>query len=1551
MQSQGINPIMPGPQDNNKDESLLRQSIRFAGRWLWRIGGTFLILCALLLIASQTEIFKQWLRNTIVDIVNNELVGKLAIEDARVDVFRGIVVIHPRLYADGTLLFEAQELSIAYDLAALANRMGSIGEIVIKKPRIDILRSKAGVWNINRVVKPVSDTSVTELPDFTIAVRSLRIENGSILINDRTTQWGDGTTFDPQHIHLENVEGNISVRASLRSRDYAVAINGMSFTDKFGPVDVHELKLVARAWPEGVDLQSLRLRVNKSDISLRARVYDVDVTEGFDELLLRSHPVTGRIEADSVWGPDLKFFFGDVDLLGSYALKGDVTFDGNTLDVSHMDLHAGDSRLNGRTIIKNISNEKPLVLDVSLRDSKVRYADLRYRLRFVELPELDFLTTTNLQYVYIKGDPTERLAFVFDANDRPGDFRGELTLELNRRKLGYQMDMKVFNGDLSQITGDSLQKTNLNGRVMMVGSGTTLQDVLGTFQIELDRSRFFRRPLRTMRAIVKADGNGKINIDTLFADVTPFSDDTTVADPFGEMSSQRISLTAAVDVRDTARPSYAANIEANGLDMASLFDDQRMPSRLSWQFRLEGTGIKPDSMQGSLKGRVNELMLSDRSMLPFGVEFSSTRTGTYRDISLETDFAEVKISGDFVPTSLAETIVVSTKSVVNAIKYRIKNIVNIDSMVSVQAANLKPMNADVSIRLLDVSPLNMILADVAVSGSASVKGSIEVTPNSVSVVMDTIVTQTMSITSNELNIYSDPISASIVVGIAIQSVVPEVKLLRVTGSCDSVFRVDQLVLKHPQITIDERGGEILVAASSWVNEMAFTVGAKVSVMDSIMMVEFDTASFVLDTAHKLDWDLLHPSTVTIASGVMKFDGFQFERKGSETITLSGYASSENFRDFNIEVQNFFLHDVSHFAVLTEDHPLHLIGGQVDDLDVAINGSWADPFILLDMDASRVTYNGSLIGNLKAQLMYRQRDVTGSVEIRDEDNTDKVQALRLDVDALPFDLALKPVEERLVPDKPVNIKLTANDLALTVVEPFLPAIEHLRGKLDATVTLSGTSPDDLHLGGQGQFESAHFRTSSTNMEYLANGVLHLEEQNLFLDTIQVYNKVTDMRGGMAQLGGVVRFDGFSVKSFDFSITTPRKNGIKIMNRAAQVKSPDVFGDLIIATNDTGLRFYGPLDAPRLSGEVIVNYADLTLPKERSAIKARESIVRYIRKSSDTVLRENILDYYKPEKIEYDTLSKDTVGERTENAVKKAVVISTPSFADIIDYDLNIYLRGRVLIKMALGTFEVLIADIEQVDYAIPLEFTGSFANNRTNLRGKVRVKEGASTYQFYKPFRTGGTLDFSAGGLTNPTLNLKAIYENRRYRQSGGSEQPTQETYKVELTITGTKLYPKIAYRLWKNEREVVDDSAQIAADALSLILFGQTQAELVSSGKGSIANQAAALSAVASSALGDIVGGNGTIVQNVSADMGSDLSTSTLTVTGQILSDVNYRVTGQVSDFSGNNTFTLTLPLSIIKDTRLMRLLQLDFSASVNNSGNITRQSRLWEIKFGARLP
>jgi len=1545
---------MPRQPDNSQKPKGLKRAINFISRWTWRVFGTLVIASALFVLLAQTEFFRTWLRDRIIAIANAELIGKLQIDDARLDIFRGIVLVHPRLYAEGTTVLQADEITVSYDVAALWSRTFAVSELTIKNPTIKLIRSEGGVWNFTRIVKPNPDTTSTEPPDLSITIRALKIDNGTLFVNDRTTAVDTSDTFDPTHLRLTDLQLNLSIRAALRARDYAAAINGMSFTNKSGRVNVEGLTSVIRATRSGVDIQSLKLKTQRSEIWLRARLNDVDLTQGFSDSLFRSHPLMARVEIDSLWGPDLQYFIPDVNLADGYALTADVKFNGRDLDVSGLHLVAGDADVKGSVLITDLDGIKPIGIDIHVNNSHARYADVRRRLKFVELPELPFLGTTTLNNVHMRGHPDDSLWFKVDGSERVGQFNGSMTLYLSKPTLGYEVDMNFKNGDLSKFNDDPSLVTSLNGRVMMVGDGVTLQELNGTTQIELDRSRLFGRPIRTFRTMIKANGKGDILVDTLFADVTPFRDDTTQADPFDEISSQRLGLHAEVHVADPDHTKYKGQLNINGLDVASLFDTPTLPSRLSWRSDFDLEGIDIDSVVGQFKGHVYELMLADRSMMPFHVEITSENQAELRRLTINSDFASGKIEGKFLPSTFTNAIITSVDAVAKTISQRTAHLLNDTVIADPTMRRLQDIDARIVLHIPDISPINMILPDVLLSGSTNVAGRVTVNSNAISINMDTIVAKDASVTQEGFSLTADPTYAAVVVEIDQLQSTPHLRRLNVTAQCDSILRINDDRIVKPNLVFSDENSSVAFVASAGLNNMKFGVKASGTVEPQAIDLAIDSASYTLDAKKGLMWKLTKPSHVNISKGVFEVSDMLVQRGWGEQVSISGVASKESFQNFTIGVTNFPLRDIPLFVELDGDHPIRLMNGLVTNLGVVINGTWEQPAIDVKMDAVDVSYNGALIGKLRSQFRHDDRSITGTLNVFDQAKDSTKGTLALTVAALPLDLAFTDVENRMIPGKPVDIELEANGLAMAAIEPFLPAIERLQGKADATITVKGTTPDDIKLGGSGTFKKARFLASSTNVEYLAEGSMHLDGQTLYLDTITVRNTERDLKGGIARAEGQIFFSGLSVDSIDFQVATPTRTGIKVLNSASQARSPDIYGDLVICSGAAPIHFFGHLDSPKLRGDIIVNYSDIVFPQERSSTRARQTSFSYLSKDSAQKRSKSLSDFQKKKSVpQVDTADTTKLVEPIPDvaqAIREVIHASAPSFSDIIEYDLKIYLRGRTLLTMILGMFEMLIADLEQTDPNQPLTFKGKFADNSTNLGGVVRVKYGASTYKFYKPFRTSGTLNFNAGGMTNPGLDLKAVYEDARTVTKGGDTK--REEYKVELSITGTKQYPKIAYRVWRNNREVVGDSTKIAGDALMLILVGRTQDELYAEGQGNLVNEVnAAFSAVATNALADVIGNNGGIVQSAQLDVGADISQSRLTVSGQILGDVSYRVSGQISDFTGNSTFTLSIPFSVLADEEALRYLQMDFSHTVNNSGNVTRQTRLWEIKLGARLP
>ncbi len=1522
---------------------------------VYRTLGTITILGALLILVAHTDGFRQWFKGVVLDLVNDQLEGRLTADDVHIDIFRGIVIDRPVLYAHGTTVLAADRLAVSYDLAALFVRVASINRVFLERPDIRIIRTNDGEWNINHIVKPSADTTTSAPPDGTVVVRHFWVQGARLRVNDRTTEPGTGSGFDPMHLDLSDLNLSLSARVGLRSHDAVVAINGLSWDHVNGPLDLQKLHAVIRATPTGIDIQSMHIELPQTDLWVRARMEGVDVFEGFSDSLLREHPLIGRVETERFYGPDLHYVVPDVDLLDHYALKADVTFTGDRLDVTNMTLRAGDASIVGSCTVDHLSGKQPLSLDIQLTRSSARYADVRRRLRFVPLPELPFLTQTTIEHLHMKGEPEHRLWFEVRGSDQPGTFDGEMTLFLDKPTLGYEVDMQVRGGDLSVFNRDSSLATDLNGRVMMVGSGVTLQELFGTTQIELDRSMVFGRQVRTFRSIFQANGHGVIRIDTLFADLSPFLGDTL--DEMSEIYAmsaleprQTIAIKGELDVTDPDLPRYYADVRTEDLNLARLFSDPALPSVLTSGFVVNARGTTIDDFYGSVDGRVQMLILRDRGLMPFNLDLLSTSVGAKRSVRMRSDFGSILVEGKYQPSSLISAIGATASTVSNVVAARIKNLVPSSDSVSAVAASLEPFDAFIDIDLKEASPLNLFLLDLYVSGLARLQTTISSTSNVITIDLPAAYLDGLQITGDSLTFYADPTTASGRLVIKDLATDARVAQLEVDGVCDSVMVINSTVLRRPRITLAESDGVTRLSASSGVNEMAFAVAVSLRDVAQGSVLDVDSLSFSLDPEKGLAWRTTAPSSIGMYEGTFTFHDLQVARTNGERITLNGQFSDERFTNANVRLEEFPLRDIPLFAPLGEDDPIRLLNGMVTTANITVNGSWRDPVIDLDLQAESVSYNRALIGTLQTHVHHEKRTVTATASISDPRSPDAENTLDVVVRSLPLDLGFAAVATRLDPTAPIDMEAQARHLALAAIEPFLPAVESVRGTANGKIAVTGTA-DDISLAGTATFKNGRFLASSTNLVYQAEGAIHLDDNNLVIDSVQIRNLDRDLKGGSAVARGVVVFDGLAADSIDFSVVSTGKTGVKIMGKASQARSPEIYGDLVVRTGVRPIRLYGKLDAPKLSGDMVVRYSDIVFPEERSSTKAKRTSFLYVQQDERVYGQKSIMDYVR-EGSTASTTTPDTSAASPLNAEQfvvsalKAIAESNAEdFVDLLDFDLNIYLEGRTLLTMVFGMWEILTADLEQVDRTLPLHFSGRFGDNSTNLRGTVRLKEGASTYKFYKPFRTSGELNFSAGGLTNPTLNLKAVYEDRRVVND------KTEEYKVELAITGTKAKPKINYRVWRKGREVVGDSAKVAGDALMLILVGRTQDELFQEGQGDFVGQVnSAFSAVATGALSDLVGDIG-IIQNAQLDVGSDVSQSRLTLSGQLFGDVTYRVSGQISDFSGNSTFTISMPLSVLADEEALRYLRADFSSTVNNSGNITRQTRLWEIKLGARLP
>ncbi|MBU3699342.1 MAG: hypothetical protein FGM33_04925 [Candidatus Kapabacteria bacterium] len=1520
-------------------------------RLLWtlaRVGygivATAIISSALIVVLAQTQMARDFLTARLVSVVNSNIAGRFDCGTISIDVFHGVVISRPLLTVRGRPLLSADEISVSYDVAALVGKTLAVNRVVLSSPRVNLQRGRDSVWNVSQFLLP-ADTTSAPPPNLVIRLRSLVITKGIVNEDDQTVESPVDGRFDPLHLALRNVELRASALLDLRARDYTIGIDHCSFHDlRQQPLNVLELLLAARIRPQGISVPLLSITTPTSHVNLSAAIDGLDiVADGIDSETFRRHPLRATVDAERVNGRDVLYVVPGLDIVGDYSLKANVTYRGDRVAVDAMDLTAGDGRLRGAVLVTSLNDSKKLGLDISLNESSIRYDDVRRRMRFIGLPELNFLSRATAKYIRLKGHPSDSLRFEADIADKPGHVVGNMTLYLGGPSLGYRANVDITGGEPA-VFAPELERSSINGTFAVNGVGFIPSEFDGSYAFTLRPSVVLGRAVSYATMDMVADEPGKLvfkQAEVRFGVDRP--DSTTSF--FETAQTRSLSMTGPLDLSNMDRIAYQLSLSFSSLNLAQLLRDEALPDILSGTASVNGSGVELDSIVGSLTASIDEFALRDRALLPFDVSLTSRVDGSVRRIELDAPFGSARLSGTFLPSAVIEAVSDAITAVAEEVGLRSQPFRKVrgDGFIRKRVAPFMPLDATFEINVRDVSPVNIALDSMTISTRAACRGRIIGTAEKIDVAIDELDVTDLLVRADSLVIVSDPTQMSGRLLIGWRDSLVSVDQIRLRAVSNGRISINDLMVKHPSLLLDGIGDSFQVTTQADVNGIdAFVKASATSGADSVVL-EVDSLHAVVDARKGLDWRSIRRSTVRIADAEMTVSNLLVRRLFSEFVAIDGLISAERFRDLRIRLSDFSIPDLRRFVTLPDGHPVTYLKGGISKLDLIVNGTWSDPEHLVRIDADDLTYNGELIGSLVASASYRDRNSVGTLTIRNPRLLNEKSALIVAINQLPLDLSLKSVDKRWVMDKPIDIDLTATNLALAAVEPFLPAVEKVQGVGNGYVTIKGT-PRDVELGGRAWFKNSSFVASPTNIQYRAEGSLHLDGSKLFLDTITVRNYPRDRRNGIAQAEGTVTFDGLSVQRVDFQVRSP---GILVMNKGSQARNPKIFGDVVIANGRGGpIKFFGTLDEPHLEGDVDVLFADIVFPQEREGAKARYTSFIYNR-SGDSLQRYNsIMDVLKQDTAKLAAqMLKDgmqDVGKVVENVIKT----TTASFSDILRYDLNVYLKGRTLMTMVFGVFEILIADLEPVDANVPLVFTGRFVDNSTNLRGRVRVKDGTSTYKFYKPFLASGTLDFTLGGLSNPTLDLTAVYRDRRFV----NERP--EDFRVEIAISGTKQKPIARWSVYRNDRKQQGDSAKITGDALMLILLGRTQDELVSTGQGNLVGEVnASLSAVATSALGDLLSGIGGIVQSVQMDLGAEFSQTRLTVSGQLWSDVSYRLTGQVSDFAGNSTITVTIPFTVINNSDAMRYLKLDVSRSVNNTGNITRFQRLWEVKFGARLP
>ncbi|MGA8429929.1 MAG: translocation/assembly module TamB domain-containing protein [Candidatus Sulfotelmatobacter sp.] len=299
------------------------------------IGWTVAGLVALIVFAGgagilflRSHYFADYALRKIVDNINDATGGRAEIRNLDFDLFTLTahlydVTVHGSENSDRAPLLHVDKLTVGLKIQSVLRHKVTLSELLIEHPDVNLLVTRNGKSNLPqpRASQTSGNTSV-----FDLAVRHALLSRGEINYNDQQT---------PLDADLHDL--NVDIHFNPRTTSYSGSIaydDGHLRYAKYRPLP-HDLAAAFNATPSGLSLDSAKLKVASSTLSLRATLvnYAQPVVDGSYDIGVHSQDFAA-MSSSAVPAGDLSLHgnlhyqnSGNQSLLQSISIDGHIASD------------------------------------------------------------------------------------------------------------------------------------------------------------------------------------------------------------------------------------------------------------------------------------------------------------------------------------------------------------------------------------------------------------------------------------------------------------------------------------------------------------------------------------------------------------------------------------------------------------------------------------------------------------------------------------------------------------------------------------------------------------------------------------------------------------------------------------------------------------------------------------------------------------------------------------------------------------------------------------------------------------------------------------------------------------------------------------------------------------------------------------------------------------------------------------------------------------------------------------------------------------------------
>lgn len=1340
--------------------------------------GIFMLLMVFFGI-SQTSIFKDWLRDTVVEIVNDGIQGKLSIEEIDGTIFTSLLIKNVTLTSlQNDTVVSAGNIELRTSPLKIIFKNIYVRKFELKDAKIKLIEESDGELNLLKIFPPSTDpedTTTTDFP-FTIEVADFALTNVDFSMQqyDKVGSNEYYQSLNTEDLRIDDLNVSFNAFADLTKYTYRLTINNISFNPNFNFFQLQHLSGSILLTPKLAGINKLHLITRDSDVELSAAILGVDFLDGFSIEKLETAPVrfslsSPKLNVDDVttYVPAMKMFDGII----STNLEASGTF--NELSVKNFNIDYNNTSLKAKAVLKNLLDTEKMNFNLQVTDSYIDPSDPNKFLRELDLPEYVEFGTIQIDTLTYFGGPLE-FKTTFAIRTDKGKLNGSANLNMQSSDMVYEAALNTSNLDVGPFTSIS---TDLNSQINISGVGFDPQKMKMNLEMEGVSSRFGEKYFNNINISSNAE-NGLISTTLSLS-----SDSSTV------------DLLATLDFNNPNDPAYDIKGKLNGINLARLLNNESLDSDLNLSLDASGQGFDPDSMDIFLVTDIQNSRFTnfdiDSTRLIMDVRRND---GGKKIINIISDIADFTISGNFLITTMGDVLSREAEIINAVMEAKINPILKSDSTYISTSDKLLPITQN-SVKdfaleyLLDFKEsMNLTLGEGQLNLEGQIDGKMQSSNDSLIVSLNS-----------------------------------KIDYLKYLNDEDVIFLVNanlnSVLANH---LIDGYGGSVL-ASAKFDAERLYTGGNIYNIKSSFSLEENDLI-FSFDGQYEQDifatlkaTALFDQEKLKINVDTLNVNYNKFNIKNEQDLKFTYADETIIFDEFELKIGDGILTTVGAFGV-TGDNELVItldslsgnriikdIRGQLGDkeFDAKINmvanihGNFSDPKFSVNASANNIKYGDGNFGSLISVFNYENDNLVTDVKFVDSTGNYNVPAMMI-TGFIPLNLTSinDSVDNS---NKEIELTIASDEFDLSALKNILPYVQFQEGKLETDIYITGTISNPIAIG-YFSINDARLKITQNNLDYNLNAKIWIDDEEITFETITFQNVFGTKQGGTLKGEGFVKLNEFKLDS-----TLIKVNGdLKVLDKISKSSSPLVYGDIALMTRGdivySAKGSYSYLNLP-----IAITVADIVVPLSKSAYSSNSGFI-----------------YKYPEGTEeVDKLIRE-LDSLIRTADKKDSIENINEKSFKFDYTLDIKLDTEA---------EVVVILSKELDQNLVAILDGNFflesVSGETRSGGELKLLEGSSL-SFIKTFNTSGNVRFDK--IDNPIIDITSTYKDYYYPPNS-TNGPTEQEVAVKIKLKGP--LSELNQNFIKDEnnigvymgRQAIDedkkDQSKNATDAMYFLIIGK----------------------------------------------------------------------------------------------------------------------------------